>query len=252
MSSMVRTMRLAAPAPDPASEAAPAAVARASATATSTVVSAARASPSQAATTASMASSSASASSSARPRNTNVRRLSALSGRRRHSDERLKSGGFTSKNGFSVVAPISTTSPSSTAGNRTSCCALLKRCTSSMKSIVPWPCSPSRCCADARASRTSFTPAAVAESVTRCLEVVAANRRANVVLPVPSGPHRIAEQTRSASASARSAAPCPTRCSRPNTSSSERGRSRAANGACRSIWRLAASAKRLMTVVSHP
>ena len=53
-------------------------------------------------------------------------------------------GAFTSKKGFSVVAPTSTTRPSSTAGSSTSCWALLKRWTSSMNRIVPWPCSPRR------------------------------------------------------------------------------------------------------------
>ena len=102
-----------------------------------------------------------------------------------------------------MVAPMSTTSPSSTAGSSTSCWDLLKRCTSSMKSMVPWPCSPRRRWASARASRTSFTPAAVADSVVRCLAVVSASRRASVVLPVPAGPHRIDDPTRSDSASRR-------------------------------------------------
>ena len=46
------------------------------------------------------------------------------------------SGGLTSKCGFSVVAPISTISPSSTAGSSVSCWALLNRCTSSRNRIV--------------------------------------------------------------------------------------------------------------------
>ena len=45
---------------------------------------------------------------------------------------------------FSVVAPISTISPSSTAGSSVSCWALLNRCTSSRNRIVPVPRSPSR------------------------------------------------------------------------------------------------------------
>ena len=124
-----------------------------------------------------------------------------------------------------------TTSPSSTAGRSTSCWDLEKRCTSSMKSMVPWPCSPRRCSAPASASRTSFTPAAVADRVTRCLAVLSASRRARVVLPVPAGPHRMEEPTRSDSASARNGAPGPTRCSWPTTSSRVRGRRRAARGA---------------------
>src|SRR5919197_1569483 len=46
---------------------------------------------------------------------------------------------MTSKYGFSVVAPISVTSPSSTAGSSASCCALLKRWISSRKKIVGSP-----------------------------------------------------------------------------------------------------------------
>ena len=174
-----------------------------------------------------------------------VRRSSGDNGCSRHSEARLNRGGLTSKKGFSVVAPMSTTSPSSTAGSSTSCWDLLKRCTSSMKSMVPWPCSPRRRWASARASRTSFTPAAVADSVTRCLAVASASRRARVVLPVPAGPHRIDDPTRSDSASRRKGAPGPTRCSWPTTSSRVRGRRRAARGAWRWRRRSAASAKRL-------
>ena len=237
MSSIVSSTR--------ASESASPPAARARATAVSTVVAPARASPSQAATTASTASSSASAPSKSRPRRISVRRLSGDKGCSRHREVRLNRGGFTSKKGFSVVAPMSTTSPSSTAGNSTSCWDLLKRCTSSMKSMVPLPCSPRRRWASARASRTSLTPAAVAESVIRCLAVVSASRRARLVLPVPAGPHRIDDPTRSDSASRRKGAPGPMRCSWPTTSSRVRGRRRAARGAWRWRRRSAASAKRL-------
>ena len=68
----------------------------------------------------------------------------ASSGSRRNSVLRLRSGGLTSKNGFSVVAPISVSVPSSTAGSRASCCALEKRWISSRNRIVPWSCSPRR------------------------------------------------------------------------------------------------------------
>ena len=47
-----------------------------------------------------------------------------------------KSGALISKEGFSVVAPIKTTVPSSTEGKITSCCALLNLCTSSIKRTV--------------------------------------------------------------------------------------------------------------------
>ena len=65
------------------------------------------------------------------------RRRRRRAGSRRHSVARLSSGEFTEKNGFSVVAPMRTTRPSSTAGSSASCCALLKRWTSSMKRMVP-------------------------------------------------------------------------------------------------------------------
>ena len=57
---------------------------------------------------------------------------------------RLTSALLTSKYGFSVVAPIRMTVPFSTHGSRASCCALLKRWTSSTKRIVRWPYCPRR------------------------------------------------------------------------------------------------------------
>ena len=65
---------------------------------------------------------------------------------------------------------------------------------------------------------------------TTLAQVVAATTRARVVLPVPGGPQKMAEDTRSASTSARNGRPGPTRCSCPTISSRERGRSRAASG----------------------
>ena len=58
--------------------------------------------------------------------------------------QRESSAELTSKYGFSVVAPMSVTSPSSTACSTESCCALLKRWISSMKRIVRTPLPPSR------------------------------------------------------------------------------------------------------------
>ena len=71
------------------------------------------------------------------------------SGSSRNSVDRLRSGGLTSKNGFSVVAPISVSRPSSTLGSRASCCALLKRWISSRKRIVPLLRARPRRCAGA-------------------------------------------------------------------------------------------------------
>ena len=87
------------------------------------------------------------------------------------------------KNGFSVVAPTSTSSPSSTNGSSTSCCAREKRCTSSRKRIVPWPRSPSRARARSATSRTSFTPALTALRVSNAFSLTPATSRAIVVLP---------------------------------------------------------------------
>jgi hypothetical protein len=86
-----------------------------------------------------------------------------------------------------VVAPISVTVPFSTQGSSASCCALLKRCTSSTKRIVR---RPARCCscASATASRMSLTPPSTALSEVKRARVVLAITRARVVLPVPGGP----------------------------------------------------------------
>ena len=93
------------------------------------------------------------------------------------------SGPVSEKNGFSVVAPTSTSRPSSTNGSSTSCCAREKRWTSSRNRIVPCPRSPSRARARSATSRTSFTPALTALSVSNAFSLTPATRRAIVVLP---------------------------------------------------------------------
>ncbi len=95
---------------------------------------------------------------------------------------------LTSKYGFSVVAPMKVTVPFSTCGSSASCCALLKRWTSSTNRIVPCPFVARRCLAASIASRMSLTPASTALSVVKCFWVVLAMMRASVVLPVPGGP----------------------------------------------------------------
>ena len=120
-----------------------------------------------------------SAGSSPRPRScvgrarasTSCSSASSSSGSRRNSVLRESSGPVSEKNGFSVVAPTSTSRPSSTNGSSTSCCARLKRCTSSRKRIVPWPRSPSRARARSATSRTSFTPADTAERFSNAFSV---------------------------------------------------------------------------------
>ena len=64
---------------------------------------------------------------------------SAESGSNWNTRLRLTSALLIVKNGFSVVAPTRITTPSSTSGSNTSCCALLKRWISSMNSSVRWP-----------------------------------------------------------------------------------------------------------------
>jgi hypothetical protein len=70
-----------------------------------------------------------------------------------------------SNDGFSVVAPMNTLVPSSTNGRNRSCCALLKRCTSSRNRIVARPRSRAMRAAST-AARISLTPAITAESAT--------------------------------------------------------------------------------------
>ena len=91
---------------------------------------------------------------------------------------------MTSKYGFSVVAPISVTRPSSTAGSSASCWALLKRWISSRKKIVRRP-PDLRSRARAITSRTSARPACTADSSSNAASACWAARRASVVLPAP-------------------------------------------------------------------
>ena len=70
-----------------------------------------------------------------------------------------------------------------------------------------WPCCPIRSRAPAITSRTSFTDAFTAESGTNALVVASAMSRASVVFPVPGGPQKITDDSRSASISRRSGRP---------------------------------------------
>ena len=65
-----------------------------------------------------------------------ARRSASDSARSTTTFARDSSAAFTSNDGFSVVAPTSTTVPASTCGSSASCCALLKRWISSMNSTV--------------------------------------------------------------------------------------------------------------------
>ena len=96
---------------------------------------------------------------------------------------------------------------------------------------MPRSSSSSRLRAAAIVSRTSLTPAVTADSATKWRSVDDATTLASVVFPVPGGPHRMIDDSRSASIRARSGAPGPSRWGWPTISSSVRGRIRAASGA---------------------
>ncbi len=145
------------------------------------------------------------------------------------TDARESSAELTSNDGFSVVAPTKVNRPDSTCGRKASCCDLLKRCTSSTKTIVRRP-RVRASCACTTASRMSLTPASTADSTTNSASTAPAIRRASVVLPTPGGPHRIIECSRPEPNATRSGWPSPSRCCWPMTSSSVRGRRRSASG----------------------
>ena len=70
-----------------------------------------------------------------------------------------------------MVAPTNETQRFSTAGSSASCCALLKRWTSSMNSSVCAPVRPSSALAASIAALTWLTPAETADSSTNRLLV---------------------------------------------------------------------------------
>ena len=77
--------------------------------------------------------------------------------------------------------------------------------------MVPTPRSPRRRRACSATVRTSFTVADTADSGSKWLAVERATTRAREVLPVPGGPHRMADVSRSASIRVRSGRPGPSR-----------------------------------------
>ena len=88
----------------------------------------------------------------------------SVSARSTYTRARDSNALFSSNDGFSVVAPMNTSVPSSTHGRNASCCALLKRCTSSRNSTVRRPDSLRAVCARSAAARMSFTPAMTADN----------------------------------------------------------------------------------------
>src|SRR6266849_3424724 len=159
----------------------------ASAAAVSSPLSATLASPRAPSSRASMPSSPTAAPISVAPRSMIFFRSSRSSASRRKTRLRDRRGAITSNDGFSVVAPMSVTVPSSTCGKTASCWALLKRWISSMKSTVRRPARRwTR--ASATTLRRSATPAVTADMATRRALVSAASSPASVVLPLPGGP----------------------------------------------------------------
>ena len=112
----------------------------------------------------------------------------SVSGCSCRTSERDSSGETTEKNGFSVVAAISTIVRSSTAPSSESCWVRENRCTSSMNSTVCSPVERSRAVASAMTARTSLTPAETADNCAKCRPVDPATSVASVVFPVPGGP----------------------------------------------------------------
>ena len=159
-----------------------------------------------------------------------VRKSSLLSGANKISWQRLSNAPFTSNPGFSVVAPMSVTVPSSTAPRSASCCPLLKRWISSMKSIVSMNAF-FICRASARTSLTSFTPLATAESATKRFLVCCLMTWARLVFPQPGGPQKIMLGMESFSRLLRNRLCCPRILFCPRNSSRFCGRRRSAKGA---------------------
>ena len=88
---------------------------------------------------------------------------------------RDRSAPFSSKDGFSVVAPTSVMVPSSMTGRKLSCCERLKRWISSTKSSVPWPCSR-RERAASKAFLRSATPEKIADICSKTRPVAPASK----------------------------------------------------------------------------
>ena len=184
---------------------------------------------------------------------TSVAIASRSSGSRRNSVLRLRSGGLTSKNGFSVVAPISVSVPSSTAGQQRVLLGL----------VEPVDLVEEQDRAAARARRGGAGPARSPRgrpsrrrsprSSARRLAWWCRRRRAPAwSCRCPAGPRRSRCVSRSCSTRRRSGLPGPTRWSWPTTSSSVRGRSRAASGAWARRRSSAAALNRSLTAFRRP
>ena len=129
-------------------------------------------------------------------------------------------GDITSKEGFSVVAPMRVIIPCSTALSSESCCDLLNLCISSINKMgLGWL---KNCCflAFSMVSLTSLTPECTALNAKKGLFSVFAIIPARVVFPTPGGPHNMNEGIFPDSITFLSSALRPTRCSCPKNPSS--------------------------------
>ncbi len=137
---------------------------------------------------------------------------------------------MTSKEGFSVVAPIKIIVPASTCGRRASCWDLLKRWISSINNTVRFCSFAKRSFASVTTFRTSASVAVTALFRSTCAPVSSAQRYARVVFPDPGGPQNTNEGRNWEARSFRNIPSGPTRCACPTTSSSDLGRRSSASG----------------------
>ena len=105
------------------------------------------------------------------------------------TSDRDSSGETTEKNGFSVVAAISTMVRSSTAPSSESCWVLGEpvHLVDEQHGLLAGATAAGRG-ASSMTARTSLTPAETADSCAKCRPMVPATSVARVVLPVPGGP----------------------------------------------------------------
>ena len=126
-----------------------------------------------------------------------------------------------------------------------------------MNRIVRPPERRRACSASAMTSRISLMPDITALNAMKCARVALAMTRASVVLPVPGGPHRMIDRSRSCSIAARSGRPGPSSASWPTMSSMVRGRIRSASGAAGSTasgsaWRTGGSSSANRSIRPSP
>ena len=143
--------------------------------------------------------------------------------------QRDSSAEFSSNDGFSVVAPTNRITPFSMCGRNASCCALLKRCTSSTNSTLRMPCAKLTS-ASASASRTSARPDSTAEIARKPRSRISPAAAPASSCRSRAAPTGSSNSTLPASIARRSGVPAPSRRCWPTISSSVAGRMRSASG----------------------